>query len=141
MIVKLFEHTNRSFNIPKGNVSDCPELVAQAVSAGWAIINGNKFYLTDKGKNELVLAFKEAKDYADAVLLFHKNEYTSEPSLLILVSNPKRPGSAAHAGYACYMDGMTLEEAVEAMEMIGISRSLALKNINWDTKKGFISFQ
>jgi hypothetical protein len=47
-------------------------------------------------------------------------------------NNPKRDGSAAHARFAKYKSGMTIQQALDA----GITRG----DINWDSKpeQGFI---
>lgn len=46
-------------------------------------------------------------------------------------NNPKRKGSAAHDRFARYVDGMTLQTALDA----GVTRP----DLNWDLKMGFIS--
>lgn len=47
-----------------------------------------------------------------------------------VLPNPKRPGSAAHARYAIYRVGMTVDEALAA----GVTRA----DVRWDAKMGFI---
>lgn len=48
--------------------------------------------------------------------------------------NPKRPGSSAHAHFAKYRSGQTVDEYAAAIR----SFRQAIRNIRWDTSKGFI---
>jgi len=45
-------------------------------------------------------------------------------------NNPKRANSAAHARFALYKSGQTIQQALDA----GVTRG----DINWDSKQGFI---
>lgn len=45
-------------------------------------------------------------------------------------NNPKRAGSASHGKFAKYVDGMTVQQAVDA--------GMTGADLTWDTKHGFI---
>jgi len=142
MIVAVFELSDRSFLKPSGDVNGDVALIQRARATGLVEVVENTFTFTDAGKQMLIQHFKNkgAKDFADAVLLACQEEYIVGPVLQIHVTNPKRPDSAAWRAFNCYMVGMSQEEIIEAMGMMEISRSVALKNINWDKSHGFISF-
>lgn len=48
-------------------------------------------------------------------------------------ANPKRPGSAAHARFALYVDGQTVEDFIKAGGTMG--------DVNFDAGKGFIALE
>lgn len=56
----------------------------------------------------------------------------------ILVANPKRAGSRAHAVFALYADGQTGQQFVEAVVAAGHPVRVALTNLHWDLDHGFI---
>ena len=56
----------------------------------------------------------------------------------VLVENPKRKGSRAHAVFSLYRTGMTGEEFVRAVIAAGHDRRVALSNLHWDLDHGFI---
>lgn len=56
----------------------------------------------------------------------------------ILVANPKRAGSRAHAVFALYADGQTGQQFVDAVVAAGHPVRVALTNLHWDLDHGFI---
>jgi hypothetical protein len=60
-------------------------------------------------------------------------EYKDAQVITVLMANPKRPGTAAFARYAKYVDGMTVAEAVEA----GLRRD----DFRWDIAHNHISIK
>jgi hypothetical protein len=57
----------------------------------------------------------------------------------VLVANPKRPGTRAHAAFSCYRDGQTVAEFIAACAAGNIPEQEARANLSWDRRKGFIS--
>src|SRR5215475_10099143 len=53
--------------------------------------------------------------------------------------NPKRPGTAAHALYALYKDGMSVADYVKAVKAGPARRDQAYVALRWDVDKGFIT--
>lgn len=51
--------------------------------------------------------------------------------------NPKKPGSAAHAAFARYRDGMTVGEFTDLFP----TRREALSHLKWDSERGFVEFE
>lgn len=60
-----------------------------------------------------------------------KGEYADEQVIELLVANPKRVGSKAHARYEKYVTGMTVRQALDA----GLTR----EDFRWDTYRGHIN--
>lgn len=61
-----------------------------------------------------------------------KAKNLSDPRIITaFIANPKRPGSAAHARYNLYVDGMSVDQAIAA----GIKRA----DIAWDKARDFIT--
>lgn len=60
-------------------------------------------------------------------------EFADEQVIEVLVKNPKRPGSMAHARYAKYRTGMTVRQALDA----GLRR----EDFKWDTDHGHIDIK
>lgn len=62
--------------------------------------------------------------------------------ITVLKDNPKRPGSKAHAIFACYTgEGgakVNGEQFLKAVEALNYSRGDALANLQYDHKRGFI---
>lgn len=63
-----------------------------------------------------------------------------QPDHLIdsVIENPKRPGTKAHAIFACYKNGQTVAQFVRAVEKAGFTEADARSNIAWDSRKEFI---
>jgi hypothetical protein len=56
-----------------------------------------------------------------------------------VASNPKKPGSRAHARFALYSAGQTVAAFIEACVKAGYPEREARADISWDRRKGFIS--
>lgn len=71
-----------------------------------------------------------------------KTNLDLKAEITVLKDNPKRPGSKAHAIFACYTgEGgakVTGEQFLAAVEALNYSRGDALANLQYDHKKGFI---
>lgn len=61
-----------------------------------------------------------------------KAKSLSDPRIITaFIANPKRPGTAAHARYALYVEGMSVDQAIAS----GIKRA----DIAWDKARDFIT--
>lgn len=56
----------------------------------------------------------------------------------VLVDNPKRNGSRAHALFEMYQDGMTGAQYVQAVINAGLPRRVALDSLHWDLRHGYV---
>jgi len=63
--------------------------------------------------------------------------YTMDQCIVVLVSNPKRVGTAGHDRFAIYKDGMTVKQYLEH-EAIG---KFGRADIAWDLARGFICIE
>jgi hypothetical protein len=59
--------------------------------------------------------------------------------ITVLVPNPKRPGTMAHAKYACYQNGQTVAQFTAALVALGYPAVKATNNLAWDLQHGFIT--
>lgn len=59
----------------------------------------------------------------------------SDPRRIVYVSptNPKREGTASHARFALYVEGMSIDEFVQAGGTIA--------DVKWDSERGFIKIE
>lgn len=70
-----------------------------------------------------------------------RGRFTDEMKITVLADkNPKREGTRSADVFGCYRDGITVGKFVErVMALDGGTRGEAVGNLNWDTKKEFIS--
>lgn len=54
-------------------------------------------------------------------------------------ANPKAFKSKSHARFALYRTGMTVGDYIEAVKKHGRTRRVAMRDIDWDLKHGYIS--
>lgn len=59
--------------------------------------------------------------------------------LATVAPNPKKVGSKAHSVYACYAQGQTVREFVDAVRATGKSEKEAMDNLKYDMSKGFVT--
>lgn len=59
--------------------------------------------------------------------------------LATVAPNPKKVGSKAHSVYACYVQGQTVREFVDAVKASGKSEKEAMDNLKYDMSKGFVT--
>lgn len=66
-------------------------------------------------------------------------EHPETAKITVLVANPKRAGSNAHARFALYRTGMTVGEYLDKCEALqGESRYIYRSDLRWDTARDFI---
>jgi hypothetical protein len=59
--------------------------------------------------------------------------------LATVAPNPKKAGSKAHSVYACYVQGQTVREFVDAVKASGKSEKEAMDNLKYDMSRGFVT--
>lgn len=59
--------------------------------------------------------------------------------LATVAPNPKKAGSKAHSVYACYVQGQTVREFVDAVKATGKSDKEAMENLKYDMSRGFVT--
>jgi len=58
---------------------------------------------------------------------------------LLVVGNPKKPGSASATRFGLYVHGMSTSAYQEAVTKAGQPKRLAAADLLWDVRHGFIS--
>jgi hypothetical protein len=58
---------------------------------------------------------------------------------LLVLGNPKKPGSASAARFGLYVHGMSTSAYQEAVTKAGQPKRLAAADLLWDVRHGFIS--
>ena len=70
-----------------------------------------------------------------------RSRVAPETVIAAVVENPKKPGSRAHARFALYRAGATVQDFVSACVAAGFPASEANADISWDRRKGFIKIE
>ena len=66
---------------------------------------------------------------------------TFDPTHIVTVNvtNPKRPGTKCHDGFAVYKSGLTVAETAEAYVRAGWPRKYAYSALRWDTARNYVT--
>jgi len=143
MIERVIEASDKMLSGPGGKTADIKDTLADWLAQDLIVVSGDSWVISEAGKHKLCRLFA-VKDFIDAMVKWDAEQPDKEilAGLVVLVPNPKRPGTAAWEVFNCYQPRLSKEELIEELEaQLNLPRATALKHIKWDETHGFIRFE